>query len=85
MQDKKLLQVERKLDGLSELEQLLLMIGEYMGWNGDISHVYTSDLSSLGDFRLEDAEVEELGDKLGFKVKHKDYLDKIAEKMKEDK
>lgn len=64
-----------------ELARLLLMIGEYMGWNGDISHVFVSDWSTLGDFGLDRTEVSAIGRKIGFKVKNSDHLHEIVEKM----
>jgi len=64
------------------IDRLLLMIGEYMGWEGDISHVFVSDLSQIGDFCLGDAEVAELSRKLGFDCGHDDYLHEIALRMK---
>ena len=64
------------------IDKLLLMIGEYMGWEGDTSHVFVSDESRIGDFSLENYELEELSTKLGFKVNQKDFIYEIALKMK---
>ena len=64
------------------VNRLLLLIGEYMGWDGDISHVFVSDLTTLGDFCLEDEELSELAEKLGFAVEPQEYLHDIALRMK---
>lgn len=64
------------------MDRLLLSIGEYMGWEGDISHVFVSDMSTLGDFGLEDSEVAALSKTLGFEVRPGDYLKDIALRMK---
>ena len=80
-EENKIQEVEDKLDGITTMDRLLLMIGIYMGWNGDISHVYVSDESELGDFRLSDNDLEDLSDKLGFYVKSSNYLADVVKKM----
>jgi hypothetical protein len=64
------------------MDQLLLLIGDYMEWNGDISHVFVSNESQLSDFGLDDAEVKQLSDRLEFTVTQQDYLVDIAIRMK---
>lgn len=81
----KIQEVEDALDGITTIDRLLLMIGEYMGWNGDISHVYVSDLSQLGNFNIDDHEVVDLSQKLGFRVEFKDCLVDIVKKIEEKK
>jgi hypothetical protein len=43
--------------------------------------VYVSDLSTLGDFCLEDEELAELSQEVGFNVHHEDYIKDIAMRM----
>jgi hypothetical protein len=64
-----------------QTEKLLVMIGEYIGWGGDTSLVFVSDESLIGDFNLEDNELEDLSSKLGFSVKHGDLVVEVVIKM----
>lgn len=64
-----------------QVDKVLWMIAGYMGWE-DLSYVFVSDLSTLGDYSLEDHELAEFGRKLGFEVGHKDYIYEIALRLK---
>jgi hypothetical protein len=66
-------------------DRLLLMVGKYMGWKGDISHVFVSDLSTMGDFCLKESQLAAIAKQLGFKISNADYLHKIASKMTPEK
>lgn len=70
----------------SQIHQLLVLIGKYMTethtpeeW---AEYCFVSDESRLGDFGLEDLEVDELAKILGFSVAQKDYMYEIAMKIK---
>lgn len=65
----------------ANVDKLLWLVAPFMGW-ADISHVFVSDMSSLGDFGLEDTELQQIQTTLGFPVKADDYLYEIAGKMK---
>ena len=72
-----------KVDAKQEqINRLLQYVGKYMGWGNDISKVWVSDMSHLGDFGLEDSELADLSNVLGFVVSSDDYLYSIAEKMR---
>lgn len=60
---------------------LLKLIAKYMGWNDDGAHVFVSDMSTLGDFCLEDEEIADLSQELGFNVHHEDLIKDIAMRM----
>jgi hypothetical protein len=72
----------RCIIGEDNVDRLLLAIGEYMGWKGDISHVYVTSLSSISDFGLEPDDITKLSEKLGLAISESDYLTDIAQKMK---
>jgi len=65
----------------ANINRLLLLVGEHMGWEGDISHVFVSDQSTLGDFGLEPDGLRQISEKLGFVVSNDDYLTDIAVRM----
>jgi hypothetical protein len=71
-------EIERNRESV---DRLLLMVGEYMGWEGDTSHVFVSDMTTLGDFNLEESEMEELSRKVGFPVARSDELKDVALRM----
>ncbi|HEX3156781.1 MAG TPA: hypothetical protein VHV32_19285 [Candidatus Angelobacter sp.] len=62
-------------------DRLLLIIGDYMGWGGDISHVFISDRSTFGDFNLEDSQLKAISQKIGLAVAQADYLHEVALRM----
>lgn len=73
---------ERVVDQYSKsVAALLKLISKYMGWNDEGAHVFVSDMSTLGDFALEDAELAELSQEIGFNVHHEDYIKDIALRM----
>ena len=63
------------------VKALLWMIAPFMGWK-NVDHVFVSDMSSLSDFGLDDGELQQIQNKLGFTIKASDYLFEIAAKMK---
>ena len=44
---------------------------------------FVTDLSKVGDFCLEDDELQEVSEKLGFSVSHNDFVVDLARKLKE--
>lgn len=69
----------------AHIDKLLLAVGEFMGAPGDAAgwaaECWVSDMSTLGDFGLEDDEVRQIGEKVGVAINNEDYLYEIAERM----
>lgn len=64
-----------------QVSALIKLLSKYMGWDDEGEHVYVSDLSTLGDFCLEDEELVQLSQEVGFNVHHEDYIKDIAMRM----
>lgn len=66
------------------VDRLLVLIGKYMT-DGDPQEwaleCWVSDMSSFGDFALEDEELAEIGTILNLKLEHSDLLGDVAMKM----
>jgi len=64
----------------ANVNRLLWLVAPYMGWE-DLSHVFVSDRSSLGDFCLEESALAEISKKLGFDVRGDDLIWELAMRM----
>lgn len=65
----------------TNIDNLLRLIGVYVGWGDDISRVFVTDKSSVSDFGLDAAEITDLATKLGFPIERGEYLVDIAVRM----
>lgn len=68
----------------STVDRLLEMLASFMGWEDGGEHVFVSDESTLGDFCLDDDDLEKLSIQVGFKVGPGDYVYDIANRMRHD-
>ena len=64
----------------ANVNTLLWLVAPHMGWE-DLSRVFVSDRSSLGDFCLEPHVLKEISEKLGFSVSDDDLIWEIAMRM----
>lgn len=76
--------LEGVISHAANIDRLLMAVAKFM-WEGDagewVDNCFVSDMSSLGDFGLENAEIEKLGKELGLELKQQDLLMDIAMRM----
>ena len=63
-----------------KVEVILWAVANVKGW-GDIDDVFVSDMSSLGDFQLSDAQLRTIQAVVGFPIKAQHLIYEIAAKM----